>query len=161
EVAGAKRATTDAGTRVLLIAQWPGVISPKTVNNDLIDFSDFLPTICEATGIKIPESLQLDGKSFLPQLQGESGQPRKWIYCWFARNPSIHEPKIFVRNQRYKLYASGEFYEVPKDWDEQNPVKIEDLDEDTEQTYQMFKKVLNHYSTKRLECIPEKTETNE
>ncbi len=160
EVAGAKRATTDAGTRVPLIAQWPGVIQDKVVNNDLIDFSDFLPTICEATGIKIPDSLRIDGKSFFPQLQGETGQPRDWIYCWFARNPSIHEPRIFVRNQRYKLYTSGEFFDVPNDWDEQNPLNIEELDGDTKQTWQMFKEVLNHYNTRRLECIPEKTYEN-
>ena len=45
KVAGGKGKMTDAGTRVPLIASWPGTISADSYP-DLVDFSDFLPTIC-------------------------------------------------------------------------------------------------------------------
>jgi hypothetical protein len=42
---GDKGRPTDAGTDVPLIAQWKGSIPAGKVNQDLIDFTDFLPTL--------------------------------------------------------------------------------------------------------------------
>ena len=83
-VTGGKGRMTDAGTHVPLIARWPGVIAPGSVSRDLIDFSDFLPTLLDAAGAPAPEGL--DGRSFLPQLRGEKGTPREWVYSWYARD---------------------------------------------------------------------------
>ncbi len=60
EIEGAKGKSTAAGTRIPLIVKWSGVIQPGTVNEDLIDFSDFLPTICGAAGISV-DAIELDG----------------------------------------------------------------------------------------------------
>ena len=120
EVAGAKGKTTDAGTRVPLIVKWPNTIKANSINENLIDFSDFLPTVCEAASIKVPDNLDIDGHSFFPQLVGEKGDARKWIYCWYSRTGKDSQAKVFARNQQYKLYESGEFYEVPNDDKEKN-----------------------------------------
>ena len=101
-VQGAKGTMTDAGTHVPMIASWPGTIHPGKVSQDLVDFSDFLPTLCAAAGASIPETLSLDGQSFLPQLRGEEGHPREWIYCYYSRGGGKGEQ--WARNQRYKLY---------------------------------------------------------
>lgn len=121
-VAGAKGKMTDAGCRVPLIVQWKGRTPKGVVSHDLVDFSDFLPTLCEAASAEIPPSLTLDGRSFLPQLLGKQGLPRQWIYIWYARNggPAGIE---FTRNQRYKLYRTGEFYDVRNDYLEQAPLE--------------------------------------
>jgi len=153
EVAGGKFYSTDAGTRVPLVIQWPDVIKANSVNNDLIDFSDFLPTISEAANIAVPDSLDIDGQSFLSQLRGEMGQPREWIYNWFSRNGVDSEARVFARNHRYKLYESGEFYEVPEDYDEQNPIEQKDLDVEALEVYQSLKSVLDHYASRRLDNI--------
>ena len=79
-VAGNKGSTTDGGTRVPLIAHWPGRTPPGKVTQDLIDFSDFLPTLCEAARAEVPKSLKIDGRSFLPQIRGEKGNLRNWVY---------------------------------------------------------------------------------
>ncbi len=148
EVAGAKGRMTDAGTRVPLIARWPGVIPEGSVGEDLVDFSDFLPTLCEAGGMSVPAELNIDGRSFLPQLTGKKGHPREWIYCWYSRNggPTGRE---WARNQRYKLYRSGEFYDVPNDVLEQKPLKVEDLTAEAKQAYIMLKAALNRYRDAR------------
>ena len=39
---------------VPLIASWPGHIASGKVTSDLVDSTDFLPTICAAAGIAIP-----------------------------------------------------------------------------------------------------------
>ena len=41
-IQGNKGETPDAGTRVPLIANWPGVIPAGRVCGDLVDFSDFV-----------------------------------------------------------------------------------------------------------------------
>jgi len=152
EIAGAKGKSTDAGTRVPLIIQWPDVIKANSANLDLIDFSDFLPTICEAAKIDI-ETLDLDGQSFLPQLRGEKGNPRDWIYSWYSRSGEVGNARVFVRNHRYKLYDSGEFYEIPIDYHEQNPLDIKTMNEDTQKVYKQFSEVLEHYRERRLDKI--------
>ncbi|MEP3209579.1 MAG: sulfatase-like hydrolase/transferase [Maribacter sp.] len=153
EVAGAKGQSTDAGTRVPLIIQWPNEIKANSSSVDLVDFSDFLPTLSEAANIKVPDSLAIDGRSFLPQLRGESGQPREWIYNWYSRSGDPSKASVFARTHRYKLYESGAFYEVPKDAKEQYPLEIEALDADAAAIYQMLNAVLVRYKKQRLNKI--------
>jgi arylsulfatase A len=154
EVAGAKGESTDAGTRVPLIIKWPEVIKANSTSTDLIDFSDFLPTICEAANIEVEDSLDIDGRSFLPQLLGEKGDPREWVYSWYSRSGEVSKARVFARNHRYKLYDSGEFYEIPKDYEELNSLKFEELDSEAQGVYQILSDVLNQYGERRLDKIP-------
>jgi arylsulfatase A len=111
-VNGGKGTMTDEGTRVPLIASWPGTISGGKVSRDLVDTTDFLSTLCEASGTKLPSG-KLDGRSFLPQLRGETGQPREWLYCWYAPNQGkVDPPRQFARDRKFKLFADGKFYEI-------------------------------------------------
>ena len=76
---------TDAGTHVPLIANWPKTIPGKQVKEELVDFSDFLPTLLDAAKSPLPTNLTLDGQSFLPQITGKQGNPRKWVHCYYRR----------------------------------------------------------------------------
>lgn len=102
-VVGAKGTTTAAGMRVPFIANWPGRISAGKVVGDLVDSTDFFPTICDAASLPIPAGL--DGRSFFPQLSGQPGQPRDWAYCWYS--PRGEPPEEFAFNQHYKLNRDG------------------------------------------------------
>ena len=68
-VIGGKGSTTVSGMHVPLIANWPGKIPAGRVSQDLIDSTDFLPTLCDAGGAIPP--FPLDGHSFYRQLLGE------------------------------------------------------------------------------------------
>lgn len=120
-IAGGKGLTTDAGTRVALVAYQPGKIPAGAVNRDLIDFSDFLPTFQQLAGAPIPKGL--DGRSFAPQLHGQTGSPREWIYCYYNPRPERTKPVRFVRDQRWKLYGDGRFYDVANDPLEEFPIE--------------------------------------
>ncbi len=120
-IRGAKGQTTDAGTRVPLIANQPGVIPAGKVCGDLVDFSDFVPTFAEAAGAEIPGDMPIDGRSFLPQLHGEKGNPREWIFCHYDPRWGNRKRRRFVRDKRWKLYDNGDLYDVPADTLEQNP----------------------------------------
>ena len=45
EICGGKGKTNDRGTHVPLIVQQPGTVPAGSVNDDLIDVTDFLPTM--------------------------------------------------------------------------------------------------------------------
>ena len=131
KVKGAKGQMTDSGTRVPLIASWPDIIPPGQVNRDLIDFSDFLPTICQAAGTDVSEELDINGVSFLPQLKGLKAKSRQWIYCWYSREGNRGKAKIFSRNQRYKLYHDGRMYDISNDVLENRPIQDSELNDKT------------------------------
>jgi arylsulfatase A len=128
EVIGGKGRTTDTGMHVPLIANWPSQVAAGEVQSNLVDTTDFLPTLLEAAGAKAHPGTKLDGRSFLPQLRGERGKPREWIYSWYS--PRLH-PDLTVRefafDQRFKLYRSGEFFDLSKDPEEQQPLDIASL----------------------------------
>jgi arylsulfatase A len=110
-VAGGKGAPHDGGMHVPLIASGAGV-RPGIVVHDLIDTTDFLPTICAAAGIGVPPDLPLDGRSFLPQLRGERGTPREWIYCWYAPDGGATADAEFARGRNLKLLRDGRLFDV-------------------------------------------------
>ena len=128
EVIGSKSVPIEWGTHVPFVAGWPAAIPAGSENSDLVDFSDILPTLCEAAGIEVPADPLITGRSFLPQLTGEAGNPREWLYCWY--HPRGHNDiTIFARTLNHKLYKSGEFFDVSKDLLEQNPLQISELGE--------------------------------
>jgi arylsulfatase A len=124
-VAGGKGWSTDAGTHVPMIARWPGVIQAG-VNDDLIDSTDFIPTLLEAAGKPLPAKAKLDGRSFYPRLVGKPGNPRPWIYCYYDPRPGWDKDQfsrlVFARDKRYKLYEDGRLFDVPSDVLEKKPI---------------------------------------
>jgi arylsulfatase A len=150
QVEGGKGQMTDAGTRVPLIVEWPGRTPQGRVCRDLVDMSDFLPTLCEAAGVDVPASLAIDGQSFLPQIKGEQGTPRESIYIWYSRSggPTGAE---FTRTQRYKLYPTGEFFDVEQDVLEQRPLDVAALPADVSQIRAKLQAALDRYRDARPE----------
>jgi arylsulfatase A-like enzyme len=98
QVAGGKGTMTDRGTHVPLIVRWPSRIESESVCEDLVDFSDFLPTLCELTGANLPEE-PIHGRSFAPQLFGKAGNPRPWIHRQNAEHRQVRNHGYMLDNQ--------------------------------------------------------------
>ena len=134
EIVGGKDLSTDAGTHVPLITSWPGTIMPGGVCEDLVDLSDFLPTLAEVIGVELPPEPILDGRSFLPQLLGRPGDPREVLTIYSNPRPGEgRDARVrFARDHRYKLYDDGRFYDTAGDPEEQVPLAGDDgLDPET------------------------------
>ncbi|MHC4913527.1 MAG: sulfatase-like hydrolase/transferase [Planctomycetota bacterium] len=114
-IKGGKGMTTDAGTHVALIANWKGTTATGKVCGELVDFSDFVPTLADAAGASPPKGVTIDGRSFLPQLCGEKGNPKEWIFCHYGPKHGRRKLRRFVRDKRWKLYANGELYDLAAD----------------------------------------------
>ena len=100
EIKGGKGSMTDTGTRVPLIAHWPqGIKKTGRVVEDLVEFSDIMPTLCEVAKTEIPIGYTNDGASLMPIFQDNASARKKdQIYIWY-RN------QVMVRNQEYSLLA--------------------------------------------------------
>ncbi|MSU56627.1 MAG: hypothetical protein EXS35_00325 [Pedosphaera sp.] len=105
QINGHKSTVLEGGSRVPLIANWPGVTPKGKVLNDLTDFTDFFPTFAEVAGAKMPKDVKIDGHSFAPQLLGKKGSPRDWIFVQL-------NAKWYARNDGWKLNESGELFDM-------------------------------------------------
>lgn len=115
---GGKGETTDAGTHVPLLATWRGTAPEGAVCEDLVDFADFLPTMADLAGHDLPDGEPFDGRSFLPQVRGERGDPRDWLYAWHDPRPgwdkAEFELRRWARDERWKLYGDGALYDLER-----------------------------------------------
>lgn len=128
KVRGAKGYPTVYGTHVPLIAYWNGVIKPGQVNHNLIDFTDMLPTFLETARKKIPLNFHTDGTSFYSQLiNKKNAEKREWVFCSYAPNWGSLKPYTWIQNKQWKLYQTGEFYDLQKDIGEKNPIATANL----------------------------------
>jgi arylsulfatase A len=111
---GGKGSTTSHGTHVPLIVSWPAVMKQGRVSTDLVSSTDFLPTLCAAAGVAVPTTV--DGVSFLPQLKGEAGTPRDSLYTWYSpRQSQDMTVSEYTFDHRFKLYRTGQFYDLSTD----------------------------------------------
>jgi len=146
---GGKGTCTARGTHVPCIANWPGRVPAGRVNDDLIASVDFLPTLCEAAGGSIPESLGIDGQSFLPQLLGSPGTPRTSIYYWYMPRVQRGLKCEFAMSKSYKLYTDGRFYDLAKDPFEKQPLPEGELSERAREARVILEGELARYADAR------------
>ncbi len=94
---GFKRDLYEGGTRVPLIARWPGKVKPGSVSDHVSAFWDFLPTMAELA--EQPLSSATDGVSMLPTLLGAAGQENHEYLYW-----EFHERKgrVAIRRGNWK-----------------------------------------------------------
>ena len=124
EICGGKGKTNDSGTHVPLICRMLGTIPAGAVNKDMVESTDFLPTIMEAAGLEFPDGFVVDGRSFYPQLTGDTGNPREWAFFHFEpMNARSNMGTVrFVRDHDWKLYETGELYDLRMDLEEELPI---------------------------------------
>ncbi len=96
-----KRTLWEGGIRVPLIMRWPAKIEPGTDFNEFFHFMDIMPTLLAAADVKIPSSLQLDGKNALPHILGQKDGP-------------IHDEAVFWASEQHRV--TDEWQQDYKEW---------------------------------------------
>ena len=136
-VRGGKGSMTDLGTRVPLIANWPGKVPAGAVREDLVDFSDVMPTLADLAGAPLPSDRPIDGRSFAPQLRGEKGSPRQWAY-------NQRGDQAWIRTKRWKLYRNGRLFDLEQDPDEKRAIKPGKASDEAAAARERLQAVLDH-----------------
>ncbi|MEK6236161.1 MAG: sulfatase-like hydrolase/transferase, partial [Planctomycetales bacterium] len=130
EARGGKNTTAQSGIRVPLIVNWPGRIAPA-VTPDLVDPSDFVPTLAELAGKGLPNGWRTDGVSFAPRLLGKPGKKRDWAFFWYDPRPGWDKNQfsrsIFALDHNYKLFADGRMFDVAGTTLRETPLDLANL----------------------------------
>ncbi|MBI1368009.1 MAG: sulfatase-like hydrolase/transferase [Planctomycetes bacterium] len=145
---GGKGSSHDNGTRVPLIANWPGHVTSGFVCEDLVDFSDMLPTFAEVSGAATPAGVEMDGQSFWPQLSGKQGRPRQWVYSWYHPKLGNFKNAEWARTVEFKLYSDGRMFNVIKDPHEGKPLSDTDLNKKQIELRDELRGVIDRFARK-------------
>ena len=150
-VSGGKGSTTQFGTHVPMIVSWPGHIFPGTIDTNLTDLTDFLPTMANIARTSVPASYgTTDGVSFYSALKNNLAPKRKWVFCqWqsFTTAP-VSSFNKWAQTLSYKLYDDSvhghKFYNIVKDTLEQNSIKRSTITPEEQTIKRQLQQVINN-----------------
>lgn len=109
-----KRFIYDESFKTPLLVRWPGVITPGTVNTQMVQNLDFAPTLLAAAGVDIPEDMQ--GENLIPLFRGDTEGFRNAVYYHYYEYPAVHMVKRHygIVTEDYKL---AHFYYDVDEWE--------------------------------------------
>ncbi len=102
---GGKATIFEGGIRVPCVVVWPGLTEPGSRSDEVIQTSDFYPTLHAQLGMDLPENHVIDGIDITPALEGGS-LDREAIFTYFPHNPKVPNwlpPSISVHVGDWKL----------------------------------------------------------
>ena len=110
-----KHSNFEQATRIPMIFKIPGIKASKT--SALAEAVDIFPTLCDATGIKIPEQLQ--GASLMPILMETKNKVKDYAVSQYRRGKNMRTFGYSIRTERYRLTLwMKDFYRLYKPFDE-------------------------------------------
>lgn len=92
-----KRWVYDSGLRVPLLVRNPDHKNANSVNDELVSFVDFAPTVLSLVGLHIPDYMQ--GQAFLGK---QKTAPRKYVFAARDRMDPAPETIRAVRDKQFK-----------------------------------------------------------
>jgi arylsulfatase A-like enzyme len=110
-----KHSNFEQATRIPMIFKIPGIKASK--KSVLAEAVDIFPTLCDATGIKIPEQLQ--GASLMPILMETKNKVKDYAVSQYRRGKNMRTFGYSIRTERYRLTLwMKDFYRLYKPFDE-------------------------------------------
>jgi len=116
-----KRFIYEESLKTPFLIRYPGVIQPGTTIDQLMVNIDWATTMLDIAGIPVPEDMQ--GRSFLPLVKGDTAGWRKAAYYHYYEFPQPHHvyPHFGIRTEKYTLVRfygpadAWELYDLAKD----------------------------------------------
>lgn len=103
----------EIGNRIPLMVRAPGVTTPGTSSEALVEMIDYYPTLAELAGITQPTDLQ--GKSMVPLLKDPSAPGKDVVYTVVTRGKKFGQA-LRTQRWRYTSWPDGEeLYDLDKD----------------------------------------------
>ena len=129
----------EGGIREPVIVRWPGYVKAGSVSDTPVTSVDYLPTICEMAGAKLPADRVIDGKSLTGVLKEKGKLERDAIYWHFPHYRGNIVPYSIIRAGNWKLIKryegkAFELFNLRKDISEKTdlakkmPGKVKQLD---------------------------------
>jgi N-acetylglucosamine-6-sulfatase len=123
-----KRTAYEESMRVPMLARCPELFGGGKTVKEVVANLDIMPTVFDVTGTPVPKGL--DGRSWLPIVQGRSTEWRKELlyeYYWernFPQTPTMHA----LREDRYKFIRYQGIWDVDELYDlQEDPLESRNL----------------------------------
>lgn len=123
-----KRTAYEESMRVPMLARCPELFSGGKTVKEVVANLDIMPTVFDVTSTPVPNGL--DGRSWLPIVQGRSTEWRKELlyeYYWernFPQTPTMHA----LREDRYKFIRYQGIWDVDELYDlQEDPLESRNL----------------------------------
>jgi len=111
---------TEKGPRVPFVVYAPGYLDPSGACDELVDFTDVIPTCVELAGGTLPAEDTFDGHSFAPLIQGQPFKGRDWIFTqWYGCR--------WLRTKQWLIDGRGHLYYCRENRNEWVPGAYEDV----------------------------------
>ncbi len=160
---GHKGNVTNGGIRSVFYMHWPAVFKGGEKSDIYAAHYDVMPTLLDAAGVKTPEGVKLDGRSFLPLLTNkEKDWKDRAIFVQWHRGLEPQEFRNFaMAGKKWTLLSSNakrfELYDITQDPREENdlskehPEKLEEMKEGYMQWFNDVSSTReNNYATPRI-----------
>ncbi len=128
---GKKGSVYDGGHRVACFVRWPGKLKAGHAVHQITSHRDWLPTLIDLCGLKIPGDVAFDGQSIAPLLvQQATDWPDRTLFIErqgdrpeLTRNPAARNryPQYTVLTEKWRL-VSGKLYDIVADPGQQRDV---------------------------------------
>ena len=102
---GGKATMFEGGTRVPAVIVWPGITTPGSRSDALIQSEDYFPTLLEGLNLPRVKGQHFDGASIIPALKGNT-LPDKVLFQYFPHSPGVPDwlpPAVSVHRGDWKL----------------------------------------------------------
>jgi arylsulfatase A len=100
---GSKLLVYEGGIRLPAVVRWPNGIARGADIDELVHFTDWLPTLLSVAGAEPPPDLQLDGVDVLPLLRGEGGSAPTTRFWQWNRYEPVASCNAAMRDGPWKL----------------------------------------------------------
>lgn len=115
---GGKGSGYEGGHREPTIVWWPKTIPAGTVCGELSTAMDLYPTFAKLAGAKVPTDRTIDGKDIAPLLLGKPNAKSPHDRFFYQQGGKLRA----VRSGDWKLFVTGELYDLAADPAEQKNV---------------------------------------
>ena len=124
---GMKSHVLEGGIRSPFFAYWPARLNAAVKSDVPVAHYDVMPSLLEVAGVDVPANLKLDGRSFLPLLEGKEIEwPDRNLYIQSHRGDQPVKLHHFAAiGPRYKLLRNSGF---GKEHLDENPAPIQLFD---------------------------------
>ena len=137
---GTKADIFEGGHRIPFIVRWNGKIKPESVYPHTVCLVDFMATVADIIGYKLPDNAAEDSVSLLPALYGKTTEP--------IREATVHHSingSFAIRQGKWKLILCPDSggWSDPRPGNKNNvnlpPIQLYDLENDIGETKNLYK----------------------
>lgn len=111
---GGKGSTWEGGFREPLIVRWPGHIPAGSICHEMATMMDFLPTLANISGAKIPADRIIDGHDIFSLMSNKKAKSPYDFLCYYGRDGEL----AAIRKGKWKLH----FLEPSEKWAGKQPI---------------------------------------